>query len=644
MGALDRANASHFCAQSEEVSVSSSVPRPPTAVLCMQKKPPDIPELRPPSIYQGDLEGTEGFKTHPSSRRGSLGQLASSHPTTEDTQVKIEFEPGESTSAAEVPASRSTPQHREVSGTQGGQVTSTETICKTGPSVDGSLPDCSSDTPSESRNSGPAGHHDHTVYTLQANNVLMRVTDSIFVRVVLILLSSAALGKYIGCHGGGEGPSNPQSRRYAGSGDSSSKRQPRGLRPNQIVNRSRGDDDYSEDEDANKRRRARAGVEDPAQDRETKFFACPYLKRYPSLYHRKCYTKKLKSPSRVKYHLTREGCHCRPPYCSRCFQTFQTEAARDSHVRAGNCQLVESPVEPQGLSSEAREGLRKKLDSRLDDEAQWFTIWDILFPGVDRPASPYNNPEDLAELFSSQLQNLQGGIQERFASTPFDQDVPEVPQAAFRGWNGSRLEETIPNLGPGSTIRSTLSYSPAASVAVPDYALSYSRRPPYQGSSASVSSNLHQAPPAAAPRAAYQLRTGTSSRLMPPALDTDMSEATGIRHYQYGMMSPYSDGTRSQAAATPYVNGIGTHPGAPAGSLHDNLMTSRGPSLQHVTGNVGFDVSGPEFEASQAFDGLPNVGLHEQLMASSSWQPSSYTPLEGFIYQDSDFSLQHQEH
>lgn len=119
-------------------------------------------------------------------------------------------------------------------------------------------------------------------------------------------------------------------------------------------------------------------------------FACPYTKKDP-VSHRDCYKYKLTRIRDVKQHLTR--CHRNPLYCPRCMSAFQTEDQRDSHFRQAWCPIQPS-IKPDGITENQRLELAKKSASNTSVEAQWFAVFDILFPGHNpRPLSPYVDSE-----------------------------------------------------------------------------------------------------------------------------------------------------------------------------------------------------------------------------------------------------------
>jgi len=125
-------------------------------------------------------------------------------------------------------------------------------------------------------------------------------------------------------------------------------------------------------------------------------FACVFFKRDPVRYHA-CGKAGQKRIRDVKQHLRRK--HYDPFYCSRCWLTFSSEHHRDEHTRAQDCDLLPEQNRDQ-LSWEQIMALGKKVNHKLSPSLQWFSVWDIIFPGRPRPASPFIDPE-LSEQLSS---------------------------------------------------------------------------------------------------------------------------------------------------------------------------------------------------------------------------------------------------
>lgn len=124
-------------------------------------------------------------------------------------------------------------------------------------------------------------------------------------------------------------------------------------------------------------------------------FACPYTKKDPMSY-KDCYRYTLSRVRDVKQHLPRR--HQKPLYCPRCMETFEDERERDGHVRALLCPLRPS-ITLDGINESQRKQLARKSASNTSDDAQWFAIYDILFPGHHpRPESPDVDRELLQDI------------------------------------------------------------------------------------------------------------------------------------------------------------------------------------------------------------------------------------------------------
>lgn len=123
--------------------------------------------------------------------------------------------------------------------------------------------------------------------------------------------------------------------------------------------------------------------------------ACPFVKKDPVTY-RSCYTYELKRIQDVKQHLSRR--HQLPIYCPRCMDIFDAENKRDEHIRQSNC-LLQEPIPFEGVTRTQKEQLTQRVSPKMTLEAQWFTIFEILFPGHrPRPKSAYINAELSVDL------------------------------------------------------------------------------------------------------------------------------------------------------------------------------------------------------------------------------------------------------
>ncbi|KAI0404090.1 hypothetical protein F4802DRAFT_598496 [Xylaria palmicola] len=163
--------------------------------------------------------------------------------------------------------------------------------------------------------------------------------------------------------------------------------------------RKRARSSESEDDDHSKegKRRSRPNTGRQPSKRQL-CLACPFAKKDPAR-HRQCYRYVLTRIRDVKQHLGRR--HRLPLYCSRCMQTFEDESERDQHIRARDC--PERPFAPmEGISERQKLQLGRRVSSKMTEEQQWYTIFDILFPGCARPKSPYVDTELTEELVGFQ--------------------------------------------------------------------------------------------------------------------------------------------------------------------------------------------------------------------------------------------------
>lgn len=157
------------------------------------------------------------------------------------------------------------------------------------------------------------------------------------------------------------------------------------------------ENDDAEDEDGTGPRRKKKPKIAEEETTENQSFACPFSKKSPSIY-RRCYRYELKRVRDVKQHLRR--CHRKAVYCPVCSQTFPTEEARDIHVRQRNC--PENPrMSVEGISDVQAQKLAARCSSKESPEQQWFHVFEICFPGLPRPRSPY-----VDRLLSEELQSF----------------------------------------------------------------------------------------------------------------------------------------------------------------------------------------------------------------------------------------------
>ncbi|KAK2617031.1 hypothetical protein QQS21_000125 [Conoideocrella luteorostrata] len=115
-------------------------------------------------------------------------------------------------------------------------------------------------------------------------------------------------------------------------------------------------------------------------------FACPFYRLLP-MRHIDCVNLRLTRIRDVKQHLYRR--HTQTTfYCPLCYQSFTSPHSRDGHIRSLYCKR-RHPSAVDGISEKARRRLSVRVDRDLPPDKQWYTIWDILFPGMPKPTTPY---------------------------------------------------------------------------------------------------------------------------------------------------------------------------------------------------------------------------------------------------------------
>lgn len=155
--------------------------------------------------------------------------------------------------------------------------------------------------------------------------------------------------------------------------------------------RSRGKESSSDDATENGRGKGVRGKRSRTSKKESGhqvLFACPFAKKDPIRY-RSCYAYVLNRVRDVKQHLSRF--HQLPIYCPRCMSIFTTEDERDRHNRQCSS-VVQDARTYEGVTRAQKDQLAERVSSGMSQEDQWFTVFDILFPGhKPRPKSPYMN-------------------------------------------------------------------------------------------------------------------------------------------------------------------------------------------------------------------------------------------------------------
>lgn len=143
------------------------------------------------------------------------------------------------------------------------------------------------------------------------------------------------------------------------------------------------DNNDSAGEDGSSPYRPKRSKSDLGKDQ--KYFACPYWKK-DAIKYRDCFKCWPTRVQDVKYHLIRK--HTVEFYCQKCHASnFRDTQDLDAHVMDDSCSPKQTLLD--WISHEKRNKLHKKSKRGMREVDQWFSIWDILFPGQEKPLSAY---------------------------------------------------------------------------------------------------------------------------------------------------------------------------------------------------------------------------------------------------------------
>lgn len=123
-------------------------------------------------------------------------------------------------------------------------------------------------------------------------------------------------------------------------------------------------------------------------------FACHYY-LHDRIGHSDCQYKRLGRLSDVRQHLLNRT-HKQVVHCPLCGITFTEENARqlrDAHVQEATCERSPSPFNYPGITEDEerriRDIARDGRTTQYNEVQRWNGIWDVLFPGVPPPDSPF---------------------------------------------------------------------------------------------------------------------------------------------------------------------------------------------------------------------------------------------------------------
>ncbi|KAK1636473.1 hypothetical protein BDP81DRAFT_471540 [Colletotrichum phormii] len=250
------------------------------------------------------------------------------------------------------------------------------------------------------------------------------------------------------------------------SGNTSSpRRQKRGANRHEPSGQDQSDDDECPDESKRKKPRLRGSAADKNHDGLS--LACPFYK-VDKRNHNRCALLQLNRIRDVKQHLCRK--HSQPHYCSRCGREFETQEEERRHTRQQDC-TKRANQPPEGITHDQQRDLKERVDRKLAVEQQWFAVWDIVFPGKQRPRSPYvYSPtrevatnmrsywqETTAEMLADRASRVPGVDSERiisglntFIKIFFDRFIEEHTSST----EGEQVSDSSSDGSPGTVISS----------------------------------------------------------------------------------------------------------------------------------------------------------------------------------------------
>jgi hypothetical protein len=197
-------------------------------------------------------------------------------------------------------------------------------------------------------------------------------------------------------------------------------------------------------------------------------FACPYLKR-SLLENHHCLGRKLAKISYVKQHLYRV--HGAPLHCETCGSQFQSAESQMQHIQAANCEARAFSMD--GMTLKQQVAVSKTTARKISEVDKWFQIWDILFPTIPRPESPFvENP--FVEAITSMRSYYRGPgsqiinniLREEGVNEPIADRISSSLVDRALGWitDGMRTvphhSESFPAIGPSSVATDPQSQEP----------------------------------------------------------------------------------------------------------------------------------------------------------------------------------------
>ncbi|KAK4224374.1 hypothetical protein QBC38DRAFT_17904 [Podospora fimiseda] len=118
--------------------------------------------------------------------------------------------------------------------------------------------------------------------------------------------------------------------------------------------------------------------------------ACPLYAFNPQRYWR-CASlpQPFRTTAAIREHVS--TVHRRPYYCPACGTTFRSASSSNRHIQEQSCSVREMPSgDIEGIPEDNMARLNRWSPQRSQsEEERWYSMWDILFPGVQGPSTPF---------------------------------------------------------------------------------------------------------------------------------------------------------------------------------------------------------------------------------------------------------------
>ncbi|WQF77518.1 hypothetical protein CDEST_02532 [Colletotrichum destructivum] len=158
-----------------------------------------------------------------------------------------------------------------------------------------------------------------------------------------------------------------------------------------------------------------------------RLLACPFF-RYNAGRHTSCLNLKMRRIRDVKQHLKRR--HSEPQYyCTTCYKVFTTESKWFQHVSDQSfVPCFPTDGRPDFVTARESQLLCAKASRNATLEDQWYSVWDKIFIGRQRPSHPFMRTvvEEVTSMMREFWQNEGDQIVKKFTESLHMQDGDEV--------------------------------------------------------------------------------------------------------------------------------------------------------------------------------------------------------------------------